>query len=79
MNGMESLSIKDLENKKTDLEDRIKRLEAYLKLPLEQDFSEQAVQLSDQLLKRKLLEVEKNNLRELNLEIEKKRKAKFDH
>ena len=64
-------SIHDLEHQKKGLEDRIKRLEADLQIPLEQDSYEQAMQLSNQILLRRLLEIESTNLRRVNLEMEK--------
>lgn len=64
-------SIQDLEHQKKGLEDRIKRLETDLQTPLEQDSHEQAMQLSNQILLRRLLEIERTNLRRVNLEMEK--------
>lgn len=69
----EGFSIKDLEVKKIGLEDRIKRLEMDLKQPLELDSHEQAQQLSNQIILRRLLEVEKSYLRKVNFEIEKRK------
>ncbi len=71
----EGFSIPDLEIKKLGLEDRIKRLEADLKQPLEQDNHEQAQQLSNQIILRRLLEVEKSYLRKVNFELEKRRQS----
>ncbi len=71
----EGFSIPDLEIKKLGLEDRIKRLEADLKQPLEQDNHEQAQQLSNQIILRRLLEVEKSYLRKVNSELEKRRQS----
>lgn len=45
-----------------ELQDRIKRLEADVKSPLDPDFNEQAGQLSDRSLRLRLLEIEKENL-----------------
>jgi hypothetical protein len=58
-------------NQRRSLIDRIQRLEADLKVPLEADFHEQASQLGQQNILRRLLEVEISNLRRLNFEIEK--------
>ena len=67
------LTATDLEIQKIGLEDRIKRLEADLKCPLEADFNEQAQQLSQQIILKRLLEVERSNLRKVNFELEKRR------
>lgn len=67
---MTASSLYELQSRKASLEDRIKRMEADLRCPLEQDFSEQAAQLSNQLILKRLLEVEYSNLKELNREIE---------
>lgn len=69
----DGFSLQDLEVKKLGLVDRIKRLEADLKQPLEQDFSDQAPQLSNQIILRRLLEVEKSYLRKVNFEIERRK------
>lgn len=71
----EGLSLKDLEILKLSLEDRIKRLESDLKKPLDPDMSEQAGQLSNLIILKRLLEVERSQLRKINFEIEKKRLA----
>lgn len=71
---MESgLSLKDLEIQKIGLEDRIRRLERDLKSPLDADFHEQANQISNQIILKRLLEVERNHLRKINFELEKRR------
>lgn len=70
---MSGYSIEDLEIQKLGLEFRIKRLEADLKCPLDQDMHEQAGQLSNQIILRRLLEIERVNLRKLNFEIETRR------
>jgi hypothetical protein len=67
------LTVTDLEIQKIGLEDRVKRLEADLKCPLEMDSHEQAIQLSNQVILRRLLEIERSNLRKLNFEIERKK------
>ena len=64
-------SLVDLEIQKLSLMDRISRLEADLKAPLDADFHEQASQLSNQIILKRLLEVERSNLRKLNFEIQK--------
>lgn len=74
MNAVEEgFSIQDLEIKKFGLEDRIKRLENDLKSPLEQDSHDQAQQLSNQIILRRLLEVERSYLRKVNFELEKRK------
>ena len=74
MNSAEQgFSIQDLEVQKLGLEDRVKKLEADLKQPLDQDSHEQAMQLSNQIILRRLLEVEKSHLRKVNFEIEKRK------
>jgi RNA polymerase-binding transcription factor DksA len=60
----------ELERERLALEDRIRRLEADLKCPLEADSEEQAAQLSNQMLLRRLLEIEKNYLLKINQEIQ---------
>lgn len=66
-------SIQDLEKLKLGLLDRIKRLEEDLKCPLDPDFSEQAGQISNQIILKRLLEVERSQLRKVNFEIEKRK------
>lgn len=73
--NVEGLSINDLEAQRAGLEGRIQKLERDLKQPLEQDFSEQAGQISNQLILRRLLEVERANLHKVNFEIEKFKQA----
>lgn len=72
----DGLTVTDLEIQKIGLLDRIKRLEADLKCPLEADFSEQAQQLSNQIILKRLLEVERSNLRKVNFELEKRKQFK---
>ena len=67
------LTMADLEIQKIGLEDRIKRLEADLRAPLEAKLSDQAGQISNQIILKRLLEVERNNLRKVNFELEKKK------
>lgn len=67
---MKQKSLPELQSLKSTLEDRIRRIEADLKAPLESDSSEQAVQLGQLELIRKLLEVERSRLTEVNHEIE---------
>jgi RNA polymerase-binding transcription factor DksA len=59
-----------LQEQKASLEDRIKRIERDLKLPLDQDPHEQANELSQQLVLRSLLETERSNLRKIKSQIE---------
>lgn len=68
-------SVEELETQKLGLEDRIKRLERDLKSPLDVDFHEQANQISNQIMLKRLLEVERSNLRKVNFELEKRRQA----
>lgn len=69
----EGFSIADLEIQKLGLENRIKRLEQDLQAPLDADTHEQAQQLSNMIILRRLLEVEKTHLRKVNFEIEKRK------
>lgn len=69
----EGYSMQDLEIQRLGLEDRIKRLEADLKNPFEADLSEQAGQISNQIILKRLLEVERSNHRKLCFEIEKRK------
>lgn len=66
-------TLPELMEKREVLQDRIKRLERDLTLPLEADSSEQALQLSNRIILRRLLEVERKNLIWTNFEIEKKK------
>ncbi len=68
-------SLQDLEVQKLGLMDRIQRLEADLRAPLDADFHEQAAQLSNQIILKRLLEVERSNLIKLNFEIEKRKQT----
>ena len=68
----EGLTVYDLEIQKIGLEDRIKRLEVDLKCPLDADLNEQAGQISNLLILRRILEVERCNLLKVNYEIEKR-------
>lgn len=68
----EGFSISDLEIQKIGLIDRIRRLEADLKSPLEANMDDQASQTSNQIILKRLLEVERSNLRKINFELEKK-------
>ena len=69
----EGFSVFDLEIQKLGLEDRIKKMEYDLKCPLEADANEQALQVSNQIILLRLLEVERSNLRKTNFELEKKK------
>lgn len=73
---VEGYSLSDLEIQKLGLIDRIKRLEADLKAPLEANSSEQAGQLSNRIILKRILEVEISNLEKLDFEIDKKKQAK---
>jgi hypothetical protein len=57
------------------LEDRIRRLERDLKLPLEPDLSEQAGQLSNRIMLMRLLEIERQNLVRVRHELERRKSA----
>lgn len=72
-NFEEGFSINDLEIQRIGLEGRIQNLEGDLRQPLDQDFSEQAGQISNQIILRRLLEVERSNLRKVNFEIERRK------
>lgn len=73
----EGFSICDLEIQKLGLEDRIKKMEADIRCPLDADFSEQAGQISNQIILMRLLEVERSNLRKTNFELEKKKQSGY--
>ena len=66
------LTLMELENQKIGLEDRIKRLEKDLQRPLDADLNEQAGQISNHIILRRILEVERSNLQKVNFEIKKK-------
>jgi hypothetical protein len=72
----EGYSISDLEIQKLGLIDRIKRLEADLREPLEANSSEQAGQLTNRIILKRILEVEMCNLGKVDFEIEKKKQGK---
>lgn len=61
----------ELKKEIAELRDRIRRLEADVKAPLEADFSEQAGQLTDRSIRMRLLEIEKDNLARRELELQK--------
>lgn len=67
--------ISDLELQRSSLEGRIRKLEGDLKQPLEQNFSDQAPQLTNQIILKRLLEVERENLKKVNIEIAKRQQA----
>ena len=71
----EGFSVHDLEIQKIGLEDRIKRLEQDIQVPLSAKNNEQAGELSNLIILRRLLEVERSNLRKVNFELEKKRQS----
>lgn len=71
----DGFSLHDLEVQRVGLEGRIQKMESDLKQPLDQDFSEQAGQISNQIILKRLLEVERSNLRKINFEIEKIKQA----
>ena len=72
----EGYSLNDFEIQKLGLIDRIKRLEADLKKPLESNSSEQAGQLSNRIILQRLMEVEISNLNKVEFEINKKKQSK---
>lgn len=74
-NAYQDVATEKLESQKLELEDRIKRLEGDIKAPLDASFSEQAPQLSNRLILRRLLEVERVNLWGIYLELEKRRRS----
>lgn len=65
--------MEDLRTQKSELEDKIRRLEADLKKPLDSDADEQALELSNLIITRRLLEIERINLRRVNMELDKQR------
>ena len=68
-----STPINELEAQKSGVEGRIKKLENDLRAPLEQDFSEQAPQLSNRALLHSLLETERAILMQINQALELRR------
>lgn len=70
-------SVAELEKEKLALEGRIKKLESDLKAPLEASFHEQAHQISNLIILRRILEVERSNLVRLNFEVEKRKQQIF--
>ena len=66
------LTLTDLEIHKIGLLDRIKRIEADLRSPLDLDSYEQSGQVSNQIILKRLLEIERSNLIKVNYELEKK-------
>lgn len=77
MKTIEGFTVVDLEVQKMGLEDRIKRLEGDLKLPLLPILDEQAGQISQQIIFRRLLDVERSNLIKVNFELEKKKQQTY--
>lgn len=69
-NEFQSLSIEQLKLQKAGIEDRIKRLQNDLKAPLEQDLSEQALELSQRLILDKILSSEIEYLKKISNELE---------
>ena len=74
---VEKFSLQDLEAQKLGLEDRIQRLERDLQAPLEDDSSEQAGQLSNLIILKRLLEIERSNLLKVNFELEKRKQQNY--
>lgn len=74
---VEKFSLQDLEAQKLGLEDRIQRLERDLQAPLEADSSEQAGQLSNLIILKRLLEIERSNLLKVNFELEKRKQQNY--
>jgi hypothetical protein len=66
-------SIHDLETQKAGLEARIKKLEMDLQAPLSAKNNEQALEISNLIILKRILEIERSNLRKVNFELEKKR------
>lgn len=66
-----SADMKKLKVEIAELRDRIKRLESDVKAPLENDFSEQAAQLSDRAIRMRLLQIERENLARREEELQK--------
>ncbi len=71
----EGFSIFDLEMNRISLEGRIKKLEADLKEPMVAAFNEPAPQVSQQIILRRLIEVERNYLGKVNYELELRKQA----
>ena len=70
---MSGFTLEDLVIQKLGLEDRIKRIEKDLEGPLEANLDDQANQITNMMILRRLLEAEKSNLRKVQVEIEKRR------
>ncbi len=66
------LTATDLGIQKLGLEDRIKRLESDLRSPMDLDSFDQAGQTSNQIILKRLLEIERSNLFKINYELEKR-------
>ena len=64
-------NVATLKKEIAELQDRIQRLEADVKMPLEADYSEQAMQLSDRAIRLRLLEIERDNLSRRETELQK--------
>lgn len=71
----EGFTLCDLEIQRLGLEDRIKKLEADIRCPLDTDRFELSGQISNQIILMRLLEVERSNLRKTNFELEKKKQS----
>ncbi len=61
----------ELEVQKTDLLETIKSLESDIRCPLDSNLDDQATQTSNQIITKRLLDVERNNLQEINVELDK--------
>jgi len=69
--------IEELITEKCALEDRIHRLELDLQEPMDHHIEEQAGQVSQHIILKRLIQVEKSNLRHVNFEIEKYRQQTY--
>ena len=69
---VKGLTVKDLEIHKLGLLDRIKRIELELRAPVDIDKGELSGQTSNQIILKRLLEIEKSNLVKINYELGKK-------
>lgn len=72
----EGFTMFDLEIQRIDLQDRIKRLEVDLNAPHEEN-SQMKGQIIIQIILKRLLEAERNNLRKVIFELESKIEGRF--
>lgn len=69
---LKEFSIHELEVQRTGLEDKIRRLRADLKLPMDANLDEQANQVANRVVLLKIYESESSYLKEVNQEIKRR-------